>query len=241
MTRPEATLVTGASSGIGRAIALARMALGDRMIGMDIVPPEDDAGWATELCDLSSEAQITQTMQRITAAHDITRVVNCAGIARIAGLESFDPHDYRTTMAVNALAPSLIVKACLPAMKRRAFGRVVNITSRSALGRALRTSYGGSKGALTTQTKVWALELAPFGITVNAIAPGPIETDLYRAANPPDSEVTQKVITSVPVGRLGQPEDVAAAADFFLSAAAGFVTGQSLPVCGGLTVGGVAR
>lgn len=241
MTFPETTLVSGASSGIGRAIAAARSSLGELVIGLDIAKPSGTVDWTTELCDLSKSARLLATMQKITATHDITRVVNCAGIARIADLEELTPEDYHTTMVVNALAPAMIVKASLPAMKRRGFGRVVNITSRSAFGRALRTAYGGSKGALTTQTKVWALELAPFGITVNAIAPGPIETELYRAANPPESEVTKKVVASVPVGRLGLPEDVAATADFFLSEASGFVTGQSLPVCGGLTIGGVAQ
>lgn len=241
MTFPETTLVSGASSGIGHAIAAARCALGELVIGLDIAKPIGPVNWTTELCDLSNSDRLLATMQKITATHDVTRVVNCAGIARIADLEELTPEDYHATMAVNALAPAMIVKACLPAMKRRGFGRVVNITSRSAFGRALRTAYGGSKGALTTQTKVWALELAPFGITVNAIAPGPIETELYRAANPPESEVTQKVVASVPVGRLGLPEDVSATANFFLSEASGFVTGQSLPVCGGLTIGGVAQ
>ena len=83
----------------------------------------------------------------------------------------------------------------------------------------------------------WALELAQHGITVNAIGPGPIETDLFTRANPPDAPATQAIRDAIPVGRMGQPQDIAHTVDFFLSQHAGFVTGQVIYVCGGMTVG----
>ena len=89
-------------------------------------------------------------------------------------------------------------------------------------------------------TRVWALELGAAGITVNAVGPGPIRTALFDQANPADSPRTQAIIDAVPVKRLGQPDDVAGAVDFFLDGSSGFVTGQTLYVCGGMTVGGVS-
>jgi 3-oxoacyl-[acyl-carrier protein] reductase len=99
----------------------------------------------------------------------------------------------------------------------------------------LRTAYAASKAALIGLTRVWALELAPLGITVNAIGPGPIATELFTQAN--DAERMKKIVDAVPVRRIGRPEDIAYAAGFFLDDRAGFVNGQILYVCGGLTVG----
>lgn len=239
MDKPKATLVTGGSNGIGAAIVQSRMNLGETVVNLDRAAPRGEGAHSIEV-DLADQAALAAVLADVTATHDVMRIVNCAGVAVTAPLEGFRAEDFSLTMTVNLLAPALIVQACLPAMKARSFGRILNISSRSALGRGLRTFYASSKGALISATRVWALELGAFGITCNAIGPGPIETELYRAANPPESPATQKVIASVPVGRLGPPEDVAVAADFFLSDQAGFVTGQTLYVCGGLTIGGVA-
>jgi 3-oxoacyl-[acyl-carrier protein] reductase len=111
------------------------------------------------------------------------------------------------------------------------------MSSRAALGKELRTAYAAAKAGLIGITRVWALELGHSGITVNAIGPGPIATDLFLQANPLDSPRTQAIVDAVAVGRLGTPSDVAHAAGFFLDERAGFVTGQILYVCGGLTVG----
>lgn len=240
MQEHEVTLVTGGSNGIGKAIVRSRLQRGGTVINLDRATPDDDAGALYFETDLANSATLAATLDEIVARHAVTRIVNCAGIAALSPLSELDGGDFSKTMDVNVLAPALIVKAMIPAMVNAGFGRVVNISSRSALGRGLRTSYAASKGALISATRVWALELAEHGITVNAIGPGPIETELYRAANPPNSDVTKKVIASVPVRRLGKPEDVASAVDFFLSRDSGFVTGQILYVCGGLTIGGVA-
>src|SRR3546814_1730640 len=115
-------------------------------------------------------------------------------------------------------------------------GRIVAISSRAALGKELRTSYAASKSALHGLMKTWALELARDGITANAIGPGSIETPLWHAANPSQDPRTQKILDSIPVGRPGTPAAIANAVSFFLDARSGFVTGQVLYVCGGLTV-----
>jgi 3-oxoacyl-[acyl-carrier protein] reductase len=121
-------------------------------------------------------------------------------------------------------------------MAAAGWGRIVNITSRAALGKAERTAYVAAKAGLIGLTRVWALEYAAAGITVNAVGPGPIETPLFAGANLRPSDGTD-LAESVPVKRMGKPSEVAHAVNFFASEEAGFVTGQTLYVCGGMTVG----
>jgi len=111
------------------------------------------------------------------------------------------------------------------------------MASRAALGKELRTAYAASKAALVGMTRVWALELGAHGITANAVGPGPIRTELFDRANPPGSPRTQQIIDSVPVKRVGTAGDVAHAVAYLLDERSGFVTGQTLYVCGGMTVG----
>ncbi|MEM7059202.1 MAG: SDR family oxidoreductase [Pseudomonadota bacterium] len=234
----SATLVTGGSNGIGAAIVAARAALGELVVNLDKDQPEAGAHGETFRADLSDREDVARVMAEVTKAYAVTRLVNCAGAVLLDPIEDLKADDFARTMDLNVLAPALIVQACLPAMKAAGFGRIVNITSRAALGaKTLRTAYAGSKGALNSATRVWATELARHGITVNAIGPGPIETELFKRANPPDSPQTIATRNSIPVGRMGRPEDIAHAVDFFLSDQAGFVTGQTLYVCGGLTIG----
>ena len=111
------------------------------------------------------------------------------------------------------------------------------MASRAALGKEMRTVYAATKAGLIGMAKVWALELGEHGITANAIGPGPIRTELFDRANPPDSERTRAIIEAIPVRRVGAPEDIANAVSFLLDARSGFVTGQALYVCGGMTAG----
>lgn len=198
MAKPEATVVTGGANGIGRAIVLRRRALGERVLVLDKERSGSEAGGESCRVDLEDIAAVCAAMAEITDSYHVTRIVNCAGVAHISSLEDLDIADFTRTMKVNLFAPTCIVRYCLPAMKEAAFGRIVNISSRSALGRGLRTAYASSKGALISATRVWALELAEHGVTVNAIGPGPIETALYRAANPADNPTTRDVEASIP-------------------------------------------
>jgi NAD(P)-dependent dehydrogenase (short-subunit alcohol dehydrogenase family) len=122
-------------------------------------------------------------------------------------------------------------------MKAAAFGRIVNISSRAALGKELRSVYAATKAGLIGMTKVWSLELGRFGITANVVAPGPIRTELFDRVNPADSPRTKAIIDAIPVRRVGVPDDIAHAVAYFLDSRSGFVTGQTLFVCGGLTIG----
>ena len=130
-----------------------------------------------------------------------------------------------------------MTQACLAGMRARRWGRIVNLGSRAALGKEGRTGYAATKAGILGLTRTWALELARDGITVNAVAPGPIATEMFAAHNPPGAAATEAIIGQIPVGRVGRPEEVAAAIAYFLREDAGFVTGQTLYVCGGLSVG----
>ena len=111
------------------------------------------------------------------------------------------------------------------------------MSSRASLGKELRTAYAATKAGLIGMTRVWALELGKHGITANAIGPGPIRTELFDRANPPDAPQTKAIISAVPVKRIGTPDDVAHAVSWMLDVRSGFVTGQILYVCGGMTIG----
>jgi NAD(P)-dependent dehydrogenase (short-subunit alcohol dehydrogenase family) len=122
-------------------------------------------------------------------------------------------------------------------MRAARFGRIVNIGSRAGLGREGRIVYGGSKAAVVSLTRSLALEVAKDGITVNCVAPGPVETEMFGANHPQDSAERRRIVGAVPAGRVGTTKEIAVACAYFLSDHAGFTTGQVLYVCGGLSVG----
>lgn len=231
-------IVTGASRGIGRAIAARLLADGWGVVNMDLAPPENDPDlgdrWVeTDLGDADATKAAIETVLR---DGPVTGLVNNAAIGRMSALEETSVAEFDELVAVNMRAPMLCAQAVLPAMKAEGFGRIVNIASRAHLGKTLRTSYAGTKGAIVSMTKVWALEAARDGISVNAIAPGPVRTELFERVNPPDDPRTRQIIDAIPVGRLGEPEDVANGVGFFFDERSGFVTGQVLYVCGGVTL-----
>lgn len=235
----EVALVTGAARNIGAAVAGRLAADGFTVIGLDREAPEHDACAEFHRVDLADAAALTGVLDVLTARHRVTRLVNNAGVVMPASVEEADPDSVDAVAAVNVKAPLICLQHVLPGMKDAGVGRVVNISSRVALGKENRTAYAASKGGLNAVTKGWALELGRHGITVNAVGPGPIRTSLFDAVNPPDDPRTQRIIDGVPAGRLGTPDDIAAAVAFFASDTAGFVTGQVLYVCGGMTIGAV--
>jgi NAD(P)-dependent dehydrogenase (short-subunit alcohol dehydrogenase family) len=234
----DAVLITGGSGGIGRAIARRAVEAGLSVVNLDLRAPE--APLPREVffgCDFADLASARGVLAEVAAKHGPLRLVNNVGVVKPASIEETTPDDLATVMDVNLRSALLAAQALLPAMRAARFGRIVNIASRAALGKELRSAYGASKAGLIGLARTWALELAADGITVNAIGPGPIATELFRRANPDNSPRTRAIIEGVPVKRLGTPEDVAHGVHFFLDDRAGFVTGQVLYVCGGMTVG----
>ncbi len=231
-------LVTGGSGGIGRAIIHRCIEDGYQIINLDRVAPSSllkgETHYAVDLTDAQATRDI---LQRITRDHNVLRVVNNAGFIRPGTLEDATLEDFDAVCALNLRAPMLVAQGLQPFMQAARFGRIINISSRAALGKELRTVYSATKAGLLGMTRTWALELAPFGVTVNAIGPGPIATELFLSGNPPDSPKTKKILESIPVKRMGEPEDIAHAVASLMDDRAGFITGQVLYVCGGMTVG----
>lgn len=232
-------LVTGGASGIGRAIVDRLDKDGYDCIVFDRVAPDGELRGTWLEVDLADRDATARALRRALQDGPITRLVNNVGTVRPASLEEATAEDLEAVVSLNLRCALQCAQALLPGMKAARFGRIVNISSRAALGKELRTVYSATKAGLHGFTKTWALELGQHGITVNAIGPGPIRTALFEAANPPDSPRTRAIIEGVPVKRMGEPADVAHAAAFFLDERAGFVTGQILYVCGGMTVGTV--
>jgi NAD(P)-dependent dehydrogenase (short-subunit alcohol dehydrogenase family) len=142
-------------------------------------------------------------------------------------------------MRVNLLSVIWAMQALAPTMRAEGFGRIVTLGSRAALGKPGRGVYSASKAGIVGLTRTMALELAEAGITVNCVAPGPIETEIFAQNQPAGSPARDALVAQVPLRRMGTPDEIAHAAAYLLSDGAGFTTGQVLHVCGGLSVGGM--
>jgi 3-oxoacyl-[acyl-carrier protein] reductase len=190
-----------------------------------------------DLCD----AQATrEAAADVAQRFPITTVIHNAGATRERVLEEVTLDDLQALTNLHLAASLSLVQANLPTMKREHFGRIVLVSSRAVLGLAKRTAYSATKAGMLGMARTWALELGMHGITVNVVAPGPIQaTGVFHEIIPKDSPSLPRIVESIPVKRLGMPEDVARAVLFFAAAEAGFVTGQTLFVCGGTSVGSI--
>jgi 3-oxoacyl-[acyl-carrier protein] reductase len=231
------TLVTGATRGIGRAIADRLASQKHRVIGIARSAAPADFPGEVLVADLRDEKSLGRVLADIVARHEITGLVNNAGLNHIQALGEIDLAAFDEVIAVNLRATIQCAQAVLPAMLRARFGRIVNITSRALLGRPRTSSYSTAKAGLVAMTRCWALELADKNITVNAVGPGPTETEMWTKNNPPDAPSTRAHVAAIPMGRVAKPEEIAGAVGYFMSEEAGFTTGQHIFVCGGLSIG----
>ncbi|KUI22197.1 short-chain dehydrogenase [Mycobacterium sp. GA-1285] len=230
-------LITGASKGIGRAVADALAARGDVPVGVARTAPPGFPGTFHRVDLADREATAAVLTEILTEGH-IDAVVNNVGFARFGVIGSIDLDDLFDTYDLNVRTAVQVVQAVLPSMRSAGWGRIVNITSLTTLGTQERTPYAAAKAALETCTRIWAKELASTGITVNAVAPGPTETEMYRQRSPVGSEREARFLQGIPLGRVGTPKEIAHAVCFLLDDDAAYITGQIVRVDGGGSVAG---
>lgn len=238
-SHPGTALITGTSTGIGRVLCEHLLARGHHVLALARrATPISHPRLEHISVDLADRAATQQVARELAGRHAITTFVHNAGSIRPALLPDVALDDLGTLTELHLGSAITLAQAALPAMRAAHFGRIVLIGSRGALGLATRSAYAATKAGMVGLARTWALELAPEGITVNVVAPGPIRgTEMFHDVVPADSERERKLAAAIPVQRLGTPEDVARAVAFFVDPAAGFVTGQVLYVCGGASVG----
>jgi 3-oxoacyl-[acyl-carrier protein] reductase len=239
----DVALVTGASRGIGNAIALALAGAGARIVGTSTTP-EGAAKLTAQLAshgyngrgvvlDVGNAASIETLMGELDTAGDMpTILVNNAAITRDTLLLRMKPDDWDQVIATNLTSVFRLSKACLRRMMKERRGRIINLTSIVGLtGNPGQVNYSAAKAGLLGFTKSLAKEVASRGITVNAIAPGFIDTDMTKALN---EEQRTALLAQIPMGRLGSGADIAATVLFLSSASASYITGETLHVNGGM-------
>lgn len=237
----EVAIITGGARGIGFAIA-RELGLHNRAV----VLFDRDAAALEEACatlrhdgivavgmtvDVTSSEEIEQATVKVTDMFSrIDILVNNAGIVRDKRIGKMTEDDWDSVINVNLKSQFICCKAVIPVMSAAGYGRIINLSSRAWLGGVGQANYSAAKGGVVSLTRSLALELAQVGITVNAIAPGIVDTPLFQKFDP---ELQERLKKTVPVKRIGTPEDVAGAAEFFAGRTASYITGQTLYVCGG--------
>jgi 3-oxoacyl-[acyl-carrier protein] reductase len=239
----HAAFVSGSARGLGRAIAERLGAEGAAVAVADLdLPAAEEAAAALRdagaqaiavQCDVRDGDAVAAAMQRSIGELQVLDIlVNNAGVVRDHRLEEMSDEDWDTVLDIDLRGYFVCARAALPHLRSRGWGRIVNISSRAYLGNPGQANYSAAKAGVVGMTRALSMELARDGITVNAVAPGAIDTALIRN-HPRAGEIIERAIKAQPVKRLGTPEDVAAAVAFLCSDDAGFISGDVLHVSGG--------
>jgi 3-oxoacyl-[acyl-carrier protein] reductase len=234
-------VVTGAARGIGLGIAtrLAAQGLTVALLDRDAAALDEAVSALQQAgrkaigaaVDLTDSKAVDAAFARIIAtAGRVDYLVNNAGAVRDTRFLKMTDEDWDLVIDSNLRSQFVCCRAALPGMVERGFGRIVNLSSRAWLGGFGQANYSAAKGGVVSLTRSLAIEFAAKGVTVNAVAPGIVDTPLFRNFAP---EVQTRLKDSVPVRRIGTADDIALAVEFFLDPAASYVTGQTLYVCGG--------
>ncbi|HBT34270.1 MAG TPA: short-chain dehydrogenase [Pusillimonas sp.] len=240
MSQNLVAVVTGGSVGIGAEITHQMLDAGYEVISMARRDPEFSHPKLTSVkVDLLDAKATEQASQEVASQHGVTHVIHNAGVIWPNLLPDVKQEELLGLTQIHLGAAIALVQACLPHMESQQFGRIVLMSSRGALGLPTRTAYSATKAGMVGMARTWSLELAAKGITVNVVAPGPIQTDMFYDVVPAGSEREQNIAKGIPVQRLGRADDVARAVMFFSDPANSFITGQTLYVCGGASVSSV--
>ena len=229
-------IVTGAAKGIGQSIAQRMMEDGWYVVAVDM----DPSVWGMEsarcrpvLCDISDPRSVDALFASLAQGR-VEAFVNNAGIIRDNLIWNMPPEDFDSVTGVNLKGTWLMCRGAAAVMKSQRSGRVVNITSRAWLGNPGQTNYSASKAGVVGLTRALALELGRYGVLVNAVAPGLIDTPLAAALS---ADVREKLIMAQPTREMGRPEDVAHLVAFLCDLRTCFITGQTIYVDGGKSIG----
>ena len=238
---PPVALVTGGSAGIGASICQHLLDDGYHVLNLSRRKSELQSDRVTDIeVDLSDVEATKSAIAELATKFEITSLVHNAGVIRPDLIEDVKLEDVEYVTSLHIYTSILLTQGVLDAMKAKKFGRIVLISSRAMLGLETRTGYSATKAGQLGLVRTWAMELGKHGITVNAVAPGPIVTDMFTEVVPEDSDKARQIAQSVPVRRLGKPDDVSRAVMFLLSPDNGFITGQCIFVCGGASLGSLA-